>query len=111
MADNAMIPYRMRRGALKTRISTSEPTVDSLRDFSIFVIIENPYDVPIKIYSAQTHLPVELLDSAWLQKYLTAQASEYEGRLNKLEGLDKYKAQFKFFLKQVKQWLIPPQGS
>ena len=61
-----------RRGLPKISVSTSEPVVDASGDFSIFVVIENPFDVSITVYSVQTHIPVELIDTVWLQKYRTA---------------------------------------
>jgi hypothetical protein len=31
-------------------------------DFSIFVIVRNPFDVPITLHQVETHIPVELMD-------------------------------------------------
>lgn len=31
-------------------------------DFSIFVLVQNPFDVPITVHQVQTHIPVELVD-------------------------------------------------
>ncbi|MGF1614155.1 MAG: hypothetical protein ACFCVA_09650 [Gammaproteobacteria bacterium] len=50
------------RGSLRLTVSTSSPQVIAGSDFSIFVTIQNPFDTPITIYQAQTHIPVELID-------------------------------------------------
>ena len=50
------------RGSLRLNVSTSSPQVGAGSDFSIFVVIQNPFDVPITIHQVQTHIPVELLD-------------------------------------------------
>jgi hypothetical protein len=50
------------RGSLRLHATASSPRVTAGTDFSIFVIIQNPFDVPITIYQVQTHIPVELLD-------------------------------------------------
>jgi hypothetical protein len=56
---NAPAPIR---GSLKLSVSASSPQVTAKTDFSIFVIIQNPFDIPITIYNVQTHIPVELVD-------------------------------------------------
>lgn len=50
------------RGSLRLSVTTSSPQVTAGTDFSIFVLIQNPFDVPITIYQVQTHIPVELID-------------------------------------------------
>jgi hypothetical protein len=50
------------RGPLSLLPSLSSPTLVAGSDFSIFVTIQNPFDVPVTLYEVQTHLPVELLD-------------------------------------------------
>lgn len=50
------------RGSLRLNVSTSSPQIGAGSDFSIFVVIQNPFDVPITINQVQTHIPVELLD-------------------------------------------------
>ena len=50
------------RGSLRLRINTSSPKIAAGSDFSIFVVIQNPFDVPITIYQVQTHIPIELFD-------------------------------------------------
>jgi len=50
------------RGNLSILVSSSEPVVTASGDFSIFVEIRNPFDVPVTVYSVQTHIPTELVD-------------------------------------------------
>lgn len=71
------------RGAIKVEVSTSEPIITSASDFSIFVVIRNPYNVPITIYSVQTHIPIELLDVIWEANY---KDSNQKYRLKRFEA-------------------------
>lgn len=50
------------RGALRLSVAPSSPQVSAGKDFSIFVLIQNPFDVPVTIYNTRTHIPVELID-------------------------------------------------
>jgi hypothetical protein len=50
------------RGSLRMSVSPSSAQIVAGSDFSIFVNIQNPYDVPITIYRVDTHIPVELID-------------------------------------------------
>jgi hypothetical protein len=50
------------RGSLRLSIMTSSPQVAAGTDFSIFVVIQNPFDIPITVYQVQTHIPIELID-------------------------------------------------
>ncbi len=77
------------RGALRVTVSTSEPIVDASGDFSIFVVIENPFDVPITVYSVQTHIPVELVDTVWVQKYLLSRRAERINAIRSARGWKK----------------------
>ena len=52
------------RGPLKYVVETSAPQLEAGRNTTIFLLITNPYDVPVKIVSAQTKVPVEFKDSA-----------------------------------------------
>lgn len=55
------------RGPLKYVVETSAPQLEAGRNTTIFLLITNPYDVPVKIVSAQTKVPVEFKDSAaWI---------------------------------------------
>jgi hypothetical protein len=53
------------RGALKIEISTSTPVVSAGKEFSIYVVIRNPFPVPVTVFSTETHIPVELSDEIW----------------------------------------------
>jgi hypothetical protein len=50
------------RGALKLEASTSTPLTLAGEEISIYVVIRNPFLVPVKIYSTETHIPVSLVD-------------------------------------------------
>jgi hypothetical protein len=58
-SEHTKIPVR---GSLRLNINTSSPQVTAGSDFSIFVVIQNPFDVPITIQQVQTHIPIELID-------------------------------------------------
>jgi hypothetical protein len=62
------------RGSLRLSVSTSSPQIGAGSDFSIFVVIQNPFDVPITINQVQTHIPVELLDVNRLRLELAKQS-------------------------------------
>jgi hypothetical protein len=53
------------RGALKLEISTATPLVSAGTEFSIYVVIRNPFPVPVTILRTETHIPVELSDVIW----------------------------------------------
>ncbi|MFF4140850.1 hypothetical protein ACFY0A_05535 [Streptomyces sp. NPDC001698] len=53
---------RLIRGALEIAVTSSNPETVAGTDFSIFVVIRNPFDVPITLHDVQTHIPVELVD-------------------------------------------------
>lgn len=48
-------------------------------DFSIFVLVQNPFDVPITVHQVQTHIPVELLDINQLRVKATKMGEPSEG--------------------------------
>jgi hypothetical protein len=50
------------RGSLRLNVAASSQYVTAGSDFSIFIVIQNPFDVPITIYNVLTHIPVELID-------------------------------------------------
>jgi hypothetical protein len=51
------------RGALRVVVSSASPQVVAGRGFSIFVEIQNPFEIPVKIGEVRTHIPVELIDT------------------------------------------------
>ncbi|RCJ31448.1 hypothetical protein A6769_30895 [Nostoc punctiforme NIES-2108] len=50
------------RGALKLEASTSTPLTLAGEEISIYVVIRNPFLVPVKIHSTETHIPVSIVD-------------------------------------------------
>lgn len=72
-SDATAIPVR---GSLRLSVTTSSPQVMAGTDFSIFVLIQNPFDVPITIYQVQTHIPVELIDVNGLRLQLAKREKE-----------------------------------
>ncbi|NIM13164.1 MAG: hypothetical protein GTO45_13680 [Candidatus Aminicenantes bacterium] len=71
------------RGALKTQISTSTETITAGQEFSIFVNIQNPFEVPIAVKGVSTHLPTEFIDVE--QKIRELQAVDIENQLREIE--------------------------
>ena len=53
------------RGALKIETLTSTPVISAGKEFSIYVVIRNPFPVPVQVFSTETHIPVELSDEIW----------------------------------------------
>lgn len=53
------------RGALKIEAFPSTPMVYADNEFSVYVVIRNPFPVPIRVYRTETHIPVELYDVIW----------------------------------------------
>jgi hypothetical protein len=84
------------RGSLKIDVVTSEPVITASGDFSILVNITNPYDVPVTLYSVQTHMPVELIDSIWVEKYYLAERSAHLTEIEEQEGWKKLLARGKY---------------
>jgi hypothetical protein len=60
------------RGDLQIQVSTSKPTNVAGEEFSVFVVISNPFEVPITLYSVETQIPVELIDVAERQRRTAA---------------------------------------
>jgi hypothetical protein len=85
------------RGSLRLNINTSSPKIAAGSDFSIFVVIQNPFDVPITIYQVQTHIPVELIDVNGLKLDRANRESEYssESVFRNLYEIWKYRIESK----------------
>jgi hypothetical protein len=66
------------RGSLRLTVNTSSPQVTAGSDFSIFVVIQNPFDIPITIHQVQTHIPIELIDINGLRIDLARREKELE---------------------------------
>lgn len=52
----------IRRGQLTHKVDTSSKQIEAGKEFSVFVEINNPYDVPVIISSVSTKLPTEFVD-------------------------------------------------
>jgi hypothetical protein len=76
-SDAPAVPVR---GSLRLSVTTSSPQVTAGTDFSIFVLIQNPFDVPITIYQVQTHIPVELIDVNGLRLHQAKRDKERQQR-------------------------------
>lgn len=50
------------RGAIKTAISTSTDNLVAGEEFSIFVTVQNPFELPLTLHRVSTYLPTEFLD-------------------------------------------------
>jgi hypothetical protein len=76
------------RGSIAPTVSASSPQTVAGSDFSIFVVIQNPFEVPITLYQVQTHIPVELMDVNRQRLESTRQAADHgataENWLNRL---------------------------
>jgi hypothetical protein len=62
--NNASNTEQSFRGPLKYTVETSAPQLEAGRNTSIFLLITNPYDVPVTIVSAQTKVPVDFKDAS-----------------------------------------------
>jgi hypothetical protein len=50
------------RGAIELTVAAASPQTTAGSDFSIFVIVRNPFEVPITLHQVETHIPIELMD-------------------------------------------------
>lgn len=57
------------RGSLKLEASTSKPITAAGEEISIYVVIRNPFSVPVKIFSTETHIPVDIMDQLAQKRY------------------------------------------
>ena len=64
------------------KVSTSTPVVSAGAEFSIYVVIRNPFPVPVTIHSTETHIPVELSDELWRKQEELKNIQEYKQRLS-----------------------------
>jgi hypothetical protein len=71
------------RGAIRTTISGSTELLVAGEQFSIFVTIQNPFEVPIEILRVSAHLPTEFIDID--QRNLDLQAEELQEQLAEIE--------------------------
>ena len=96
------------RGALKLEASTSTPIVSAGTEFSIYVVIRNPFPVPVTIYSTETHIPVELSDEIWRQ---TEKIKLRQERLKQIGEIttasEKFRTKVGYWLSDIYSWLRP----
>lgn len=94
----------MIRGALKIDVSTSTNLVSAGKEFSIYVVIHNPFDVPITLHRTETHIPVELSDEiAKFRRNATA-TKEWRDDLAKTKSIfERFKKQVRFLLESVSE--------
>lgn len=96
------------RGALKLEASTSTPIVSAGTEFSIYVVIRNPFPVPVTIYSTETHIPVELSDEIWRQNEKTILKSQRLEQLNLTQkGYQKILTRMGNWFIDLLQWFRP----
>jgi hypothetical protein len=50
------------RGAIRTSVSTSTENLVAGQNFSVFVTIQNPFEVPLVVHRVSAHLPTEFID-------------------------------------------------
>lgn len=89
----------MIRGALKIDVSTSTNLVSAGKEFSIYVVIHNPFDIPITLHRTETHIPIELSDE--IAKYKRNANAKKESR----ESLSDIKSLFGRIKKQIRFWV------
>jgi hypothetical protein len=56
------------RGAIRTAVSTSTEDLVAGQNFSIFVTIQNPFEVPLALHRVSTYLPTEFIDIDQLER-------------------------------------------
>jgi hypothetical protein len=71
---NIVVPSEQRsirtsaRGVLELSTSASKALLAAGEEFSVFVTVRNPYDVPVTLYTVETQIPVEFEDVVWKQR-------------------------------------------
>jgi hypothetical protein len=75
------------RGDLKIQIDIGKPILVAGEEFSIFVKITNPYEVPLVLFSVDTQIPVDLRDvlGESREKYFGAKSADEEKPVSSLE--------------------------
>jgi hypothetical protein len=71
------------RGAIRTSVSTSTEGLIAGENFSIFVTIQNPFEVPLVVHRVSAHLPTEFIDVD--QRLRELQAIRLEERISEIE--------------------------
>lgn len=84
------------RGALRLEASTSKPVTSAGEEISIYVVIRNPFSVPVKILNTETHIPVDIKDQLAHKRYRKKIIESRKSLLQAIEQSD-LKAVEKFF--------------
>jgi hypothetical protein len=112
VADSTLL-----RGALKIEISTSTPVVFAGTEFSIYVVIRNPFPVAVTIYSTETHIPVALSDENWRKLVKSEAQVARKGLLERIRQTpDQYKhfqlllRRLEFSVSDLYEWIWPSPG-
>ncbi len=99
------------RGSLKLEASSATPIVTAGTEFSIFLVIRNPFPVPVTIYSTETHIPVELSDQIWTRNKFNEIHNDRIKQGEKAINLwDKTVLKFKHIFQDVILWVNPPKS-
>ncbi len=88
-------------GALKLEVSTATPMITAGDEFSIYVIIRNPFPVPVIIHSTETHIPVELSDQIWKKTTLEKIKLEQSKKLENLKGFKRFREKTNMFFNSL----------
>lgn len=86
------------RGALKLETTSATPLVSAGKEFSIYLIIRNPFAIPVTIFGAETHIPIELNDELWRKRKIEEFLLE---RLLLIEDLKDKKKRWRIFWLRV----------
>jgi hypothetical protein len=98
-------------GALKLDVSTSTPIVSAGKEFSIYVVIRNPFSMPIMIYSTETHIPIELSDEIWRKSQSSRLQKEYIEKTAKIDTLSaKFWERMKYLFLLLENYVMPDTG-
>lgn len=108
----------MLRGALKLEVSTSTPVVVAGTEFSIYVVIRNPFPAPVAVLGTETHIPVALSDENWRKINRNEiiierrkQIKELQITSNKFTRItQEFGVHFRFFLDDIKSAINPSSG-
>src|ERR1039458_2346585 len=55
-------PVNPIRGAIRTSVSTSTDSLVAGQEFSIFVTVQNPFEIPLTLHQISAYLPTEFFD-------------------------------------------------
>jgi hypothetical protein len=86
MTDNGHpLPQSTIRGAIRVSMKNSTEVVVAGREFSVFVTVQNPFEVPLKIHKVRSHIPTGFTDVE--QERRAKKAAYIESDLTKLKSI------------------------